>query len=91
MALHTFTELTYAVIHSEDGYLQYDEMSPGTELVTPHTVETFTDEDEAKVRAEELGYVFGPPPGLPDELLAEEMEEDGSDAGSFEIELLPSP
>jgi hypothetical protein len=67
MALHTFTELTYAVIHSEDGYLQYSEMEPGTELVTPHTVEIFTDEAEAIARAEELGYVF-PDPDAPEPL-----------------------
>jgi hypothetical protein len=58
MALHTFNTLTYVVVHSNDGYLQYTEMPSGTELVTPHTVETFTDEDEAKIRAEELGYSF---------------------------------
>lgn len=61
MALYTFDELTYAVIHNEDGYLQYSEMDPGTELVSPHTVETFTDEVLAKTRAEELGYVFPDP------------------------------
>lgn len=65
MALYTFDELTYAVIHNEDGYLQYDEMDPGTELVTPHTVETFTDEALAKARAEELGYVFVDPTAPP--------------------------
>jgi hypothetical protein len=58
MAVHTFTEQSYVVIHNDDGYLQYSEMEPGTELVTPHTVEIFTDEDEAIARAEELGYVF---------------------------------
>lgn len=61
MALHTFTELTYAVIHNDDGYLQYSEMEPGTALETPHTVETFTDEAAAKARAEELGYDFTEP------------------------------
>lgn len=61
MAVHTFTEQTYVVIHSDDGYLQYNEMEPDTELVTPHTVETFTDEDLAIARAEELGYVFADP------------------------------
>lgn len=65
MALYTFDELTYAVIHNEDGYLQYDEMDPGTELVTPDTVETFTDEALAKARAEELGYVFTDPNAAP--------------------------
>jgi hypothetical protein len=70
MAHHTFDELTYAVIHSDDGYLQYSEMEPGTALVTPHTVETFTDEALAKARAEELGYVFIDPnaPPVPPEL-----------------------
>lgn len=58
MAVHTFTEQSYVVIHNDDGYLQYSEMEPGTELVTPHTVEIFTDEAEAIARAEELGYVF---------------------------------
>ena len=58
MALYSFDELTYAVIHNDDGYLQYSEMDAGTELVTPHTVETFTDEALAIARAEELGYVF---------------------------------
>ena len=60
MALHTFDTLTYVVVHNDDGYLQFSEMTPGTELVTPHTVETFTDEDVAKARAEALGYVFEP-------------------------------
>lgn len=64
MALYSFDELTYAVIHNDDGYLQYSEMDAGTELETPHTVETFTDEATAKARAEELGYVF-PEPELP--------------------------
>jgi len=58
MAVHTFTEQSYVVIHNDDGYLQYSEMEPGTELVTPHTVEIFTDEDLAIARDEELGYVF---------------------------------
>ena len=58
MALHTFTELTYVVIHGADGYLQYSELDSGTELETPHTVEIFTDETLAIARAEELGYVF---------------------------------
>ena len=61
MALYTFTELTYAIIHSDDGYLQYSEMNAGTALETPRTVELFTDEAEAKARAEELGYVFDDP------------------------------
>ena len=58
MALYTFDELTYAIIHSDDGYLQYSEMNAGTGLSTLRTVELFTDEAEAKARAEELGYVF---------------------------------
>jgi hypothetical protein len=66
MALYTFTELTYAIIHSDDGYLQYSEMTAGTALETPRTVELFTDEDEAKARAEELGYVFVDPDAIPD-------------------------
>jgi hypothetical protein len=41
-------------------------MGPGTELVTPHTVEIFTDEAEAEARAEELGYVFPDPDALPE-------------------------
>jgi len=61
MAVHTFTEQSYVVIHNDDGYLQYSDMEPGTELVTPHTVEIFTDEDQAIARAEELGYVFPDP------------------------------
>ena len=69
MAVHTFTEQSYVVIHNDDGYLQYSEMEPGTELVTPHTVEIFTDEAEAIARAEELGYVFPDPDALPLELL----------------------
>jgi hypothetical protein len=68
MALHTFTEQSYVVIHNDDGYLQYSEMEPGTELETPHTVEIFTDEAEAKARAEELGYVFPDPDALPEPL-----------------------
>ena len=63
MTLYTFTELTYAIIHSDDGYLQYSEMDAGTGLETPRTVELFTDETEAKARAEELGYVFDGPDG----------------------------
>jgi hypothetical protein len=66
MADYTFTEQSYVVIHNDDGYLQYSEMEPGTELVTPHTVEIFTDEDLAIARAEELGYVFPDPDALPD-------------------------
>ena len=66
MALHTFTELSYVVIHNDDDYLQYNEMGPGTELVTPHTVEIFTDEDIAIARAEELGYIFPDPDALPE-------------------------
>lgn len=66
MALHTFTELSYVVIHNDDDYMQYDEMGPGTELATPHTVEIFTDEAEAKARAEELGYIFPDPDALPE-------------------------
>jgi hypothetical protein len=58
MALHTFTELSYVVIHNDDDYLQYDEMGPGTELVTPHTVEIFTNKNIAITRAKELGYIF---------------------------------
>ena len=65
MAAYTFTEDSYVVIHNDDGYLQYSEMEPGTELVTPHTVEIFTDEAEAIARAEELGYVFPDPDALP--------------------------
>ena len=61
MAQHTFSELSYVVIHSDDGYLQYSEMEPGTALVTPHTVEIFTDEAAAKARAKELGYDFTEP------------------------------
>jgi len=68
MAVHTFTEDSYVVIHNDDGYLQYSEMEPGTELVTPHTVEIFTDEAEAIARAEELGYVFPDPDALPEPL-----------------------
>ncbi len=64
MALYTFDKLTYAIIHSDDGYLQYSEMNAGTALETPHTVELFTDEAEAKARAEELGYVFYDPTGV---------------------------
>ena len=41
-------------------------MNPGTELVTPHIVEIFTDEAEAKARAEELGYIFPDPDALPE-------------------------
>jgi hypothetical protein len=67
MAVHTFTEQSYVVIHNDDGYLQYSDMEPGTELVTPHTVEIFTDEDQAIARAEELGYVF-PDPDAPEPL-----------------------
>jgi hypothetical protein len=69
MAAYTFTEDSYVVIHNDDGYLQYSEMAPGTELVTPHTVEIFTDEAEAIARAEELGYVF--PDALPEPPLPE--------------------
>jgi hypothetical protein len=68
MAVHTFTEQSYVVIHNDDGYLQYSEMEPGTELVTPHTVEIFTDEAEAIARAEELGYVFPDPDALSEPL-----------------------
>jgi hypothetical protein len=74
MAVHTFTEQSYAVIHNDDGYLQYSEMEPGTELVTPHTVEIFTDEDEAIARAEELGYVFADPDAMPEPLPLEPLE-----------------
>jgi hypothetical protein len=66
MAVHTFTEQSYVVIHNDDDYLQYSEMEPGTELVTPHTVEIFTDETPAIARAEELGYVFPDPDALPE-------------------------
>jgi hypothetical protein len=62
MALHTFTEPTYVVIHGTDGYLQYSELDSGTELETPHTVEIFTDEDTATARATELGWVAPPDP-----------------------------
>lgn len=65
MALYTFDELTYAVIHGDDGFLQYSEMESGTELETPHAVETFTDEAAARARAIELGYVFPEPEALP--------------------------
>lgn len=65
MALYTFDELTYAIIYSDNGYLQYSEMDAGTALETPRTVELFTDEAEAKARAEELGYVFVDPDDLP--------------------------
>jgi hypothetical protein len=58
MAVYTFTEQSYVVIHNDDGYLQYSEMEPSTELATPHTVEIFTDEDLAIARAEELSYIF---------------------------------
>lgn len=61
MALYNFDELTYAIIHSDDGFLQYSKMDAGTALETPRTVELFTDEAEAKARAEELGYVFPEP------------------------------
>jgi len=68
MAVYTFDELTYAVIYSDDGYVQYNEMSSGSALETDHVVELFTEEAAAKARAEELGYVFvdpTPPPPLP--------------------------
>jgi hypothetical protein len=64
MALYTFDEQSYAVIHGDDGYLQFSEMGAGTELATPYDVEIFTDEAEAKARAEELGYVFVDPNAL---------------------------
>ena len=64
MADYTFTEQSYVVIHNDDGYLQYNEMEPGTELATPHTVEIFIDEALAIARAEELGYVFAMPEPL---------------------------
>jgi hypothetical protein len=66
MALYTFDEQSYVVIHSDDGYLQFSEMGAGTELVTPYDVEVFTDEAEAKARAEELGYVFIDPSAPPE-------------------------
>lgn len=79
MALYTFDTLTYVIIHNDDGYLQFNELGANTELETPHTVETFTDEDVAKARAEALGYVFEPPvdplaPSLPIESSIEEDE-----------------
>jgi hypothetical protein len=74
MAVHTFTEQSYVVIHNDDGYLQYSEMEPSTELVTPHTVEIFTDEDLAIARAEDLGYVFPDPDALPEPLPLEPLE-----------------
>lgn len=58
MATYIFDELTYVIIHSDDGYVRYREMGEGTGLSSSRTVEVFTDEAEAKARAEELGYVF---------------------------------
>lgn len=63
MATYTFTEQTYLVLHGDNGFLQYATVEPDTALTTPHTVESFTDETEAKARAEELGYVFDDPYG----------------------------
>ena len=59
MTFYSFNELTYVVLYPEDeSYVIYQEMTPGTELESPLTVEQFTDEALAIDRAEELGYVF---------------------------------
>jgi hypothetical protein len=63
MALYNFTDLTYVVLHGDNGFVQYAEVGPNAAVETPHIVESFTDESEAKARAEELGYVFDDPTG----------------------------
>lgn len=58
----TFTEHTFVVIHDDNGLVHYLDCEADTALGTgqPH-IEQFTDEAEAKARAEELGYVFPDP------------------------------
>lgn len=57
-----FSERTLVVLHNDEGLVLYHDMEPGSALGTglPH-VEQFTDEEEAKARALELGYVFPDP------------------------------
>lgn len=58
----TFSERTLVVLHNDDGLVLYHDMEPGSALGTgmPY-VEQFTNEDEARARAIELGYVFTKP------------------------------
>ena len=54
-----FTERTFVVIHDNNGFVQYLDCEAGTALGTGQPeVEQFTDEEAARARAIELGYVF---------------------------------
>jgi len=63
MPLYSFPQETYIVYYNDDkSRLRYKKMVAGTAFDVPDwiTVEQFTNETEARTRAEELGYIFDP-------------------------------